>query len=606
PSDSILNFYLSYNSKLYSKPRMETFLDNFAKLLLHVTQDPGNALKTYDKLSHEKAGLKSNNLAFASPENKILPVNICASFVAEPLQEYLEYWNKELDLNISITFAPYNQVFQQLLNPESLLNINTGLNVLFIRIEDWLKDKNKLSPEEQISFLNSTYAEFIDAIENVNKNTFATFLVGIVPLCSTIFYAGEVIDRINQLNKEIEFTITRLSRLHPFDLEKIARLYDVTDVFDSKADEIGHMPFTQEYYAAIGTFLARKINAFKGTAYKVIALDCDNTLWKGVCGEVGAMNVIVDENFARLQEFVLGKCAEGFLLVLCSKNNEEDVWEVFDRHPQMKLRREHITAHRLNWDLKSNNLLALSRELNLGIDSFIFIDDSEFEVEQMALTCPEVYSIPLPEESESFSGFLDHIWAFDTFSLTEEDTQRNKRYQIEKERNAEQVKHTSFADFLESLSIKVNIRPLIDNDIERAVQLSVRTNQFNLNGIRKTQQEISKLIYQENSVNWIIEVSDRFGEYGIVGLVLANEIQNDLVVETFLLSCRVLGRNVEDFILSEMQNYCFLHGSNTIKLLFMPTVKNKPFQEFLSRTKWCVDPGTNNYRMIRITDQISA
>lgn len=606
PSGELLNLYLSYNSKLYTNERMEAFLQNFVDLLTEVTQESNKQLISYDKLITEKEGLRKDHHN-TSAGNSVMPVHICASFVAEPLLEFLEYWDRELELNISIAFAPYNQVFQQLLNPESLLNSNKGLNVLFIRIEDWLRDKQRISSEEQIAFLDATYFELEGALKTANQNTFVPFLIGVVPVYSNDFYSGEVSNHIKELNKHLESLISSFSRMNLFNLEKIAELYGVSELHDSRSDEIGHVPFTQEYYAAIGTYLSRKISAFKGPGYKVIAVDCDNTLWKGVCGEVGALNVIIDENFTKLQEFLLEKYKEGFLLVLSSKNNEEDVWEVFENHPKMKIRREHIIAHRINWDVKSNNLLSISEELNLGIDSFIFIDDNEFEVEQMSARCPDVLSICLPNEVETFSEFLDHIWAFDTFLVTEEDMKRNKVYQIEKERNTEKLKHNSLSDFLASLDINVKVRELEESDLERAVQLTMRTNQFNLNGIRKTSHEVLALLAKQDSFNRIIEVSDRFGDYGIVGLILANKIQSELVVETFLLSCRILGRNVEDVILSEMHNYCALHDLNSIRLVFEDTLKNKPFQEFLSGTEWFKDETTKTYyQTLKISDQISA
>ncbi|MEO6637521.1 MAG: HAD-IIIC family phosphatase, partial [Ginsengibacter sp.] len=595
PTAHALKLYLSYNSKLYTQQRMEAFLSNFIKLLTLATEAPNLKLREYDSLSFEKKGLRNTKQISVSNEKQLLPVNICASFVAEPLQEILDYWNNELDLNIRISFSPYNQVFQQLLDGKSLLNSNKGLNVLFIRIEDWIRDKAKFSSTEQIAFLDSTYNELAEALARVNANASAPFLMGITPVYSSDSLPAEVKDHIAKLNIDLASQIGNLSRINLFDLNKVANLYGISECYDSKSDQVGHMPFTQEYYAAIGTYLCRKINAFKGTPFKVIALDCDNTLWKGVCGEVGAMNVVIDENFSRLQEFVLEKYSEGFLLVLCSKNNEADVWEVFDTHPQMKLKREHIIAHRINWNIKSDNLLSIAKELNLGIDSFIFLDDSGFEIEQMSTTCPTVLSIALPEETEDFSEFLNHIWAFDTFRITEEDVERNKRYQTEKDRNAEQEKHTSVSDFIASLNIQVEILPLEEDNADRAVQLSLRTNQFNLNGIRKTQQEISNLIREENSFNRIIKVSDRFGDYGIVGLVLAKEIESSLVVETFLLSCRVLGRNIEDTILSALQDFCRLKEINTIQLLFKTTPKNTPFQEFISRSEWLIDHKTNNY-----------
>ncbi|MEP6583182.1 MAG: amino acid adenylation domain-containing protein [Ginsengibacter sp.] len=604
-SENFLQLYLSYNSKLFTSERMEIFLKNFVSLLEKVIQEPDKKLKDYDSLTVEKEGLRNNSIEVIAEEDSHLQINICASFVAEPLQQYLDYWNTELELNIKVHFAPYNQVFQQLLDTDSLLNSGKGLNVLLIRLEDWLKDKKALSAKDQVNFLDLTFTDLTNAIQFTNNNTFAPFLVGIVPVNPSEAFEKEVLNHLDKLSKELAKIITKFSRMSLLNMEKIAVLYEVDELVDPGTDEIAHIPFTEEYYAAIGTYLARKISAFKGPGYKVIALDCDNTLWKGICGEVGATNVIIDENFSKLQEFVLEKYAEGFLLVLCSKNNEEDVWEVFQKHPHMKLKREHIAAHRINWELKSDNLLAISKELNLGMDSIIFVDDSEFEVEQLSLTCPDTLSLLLPQEPSSFSAFLDHTWAFDTFRVTEEDLQRNKRYFVEKQRSGEQVKHSSLTAFLESLLIKVNVRTLDESDIERAVQLTLRTNQFNLNGIRKTPQEIAQLIRSENSFSRIVEVSDRFGDYGIVGLVLAGQKQQELIVETFLLSCRVLGRNVEDFILSEIENYCLKNEIRDMSLLFKSTLKNKPFEEFLSRTDWRVDFSSNKYsRTIKISDRI--
>jgi FkbH-like protein len=242
--------------------------------------------------------------------------------------------------------------------------------------------------------------------------------------------------------------------------------------------------------------------------------------------------------------------------------------------------------------------LAISKELNLGLESFIFIDDSEFEAEQMSLSFPGVLSLTLPENTNDFPGFIDHTWAFDYFHVTEEDRQRNSMYKTEKERKEEQIKHGSLSDFLQSLQITVNIQSLEEKDIDRAVQLSLRTNQFNLNGIRKTREEITKSIQQEKNINWIIDVKDRFGDYGVVGLVLAKQVQNTLILESFLLSCRVLGRGVENILLSELKNYCMTHRLDNIKAMFQATSKNNPFIDFLSKTDWVPDHQTNTYSFL--------
>jgi amino acid adenylation domain-containing protein/FkbH-like protein len=604
PSNGMLNLYLSYNSKLFSKERMTGFIDNFIELLNTVLREPDGYLSQYYKPEDEK--LNKEVILQPALETKQLPVNICASFVIEPVREYMEYWSKEFDLNINISIAPYNQVFQQLINPQSILYGNRGINILFIRIEDWLRDQKEMSVSEQINFLNRTYSEFISLIENIRKKVFIPFLIGAVPVYVSDF-SNEVSEHFEKLNKELEMFLSELPFLQLFDLNKIADLYDVDEIYDSGSDEAGHLPFTQEFYAALGTFLTRKVNSFINHGYKVIALDCDNTLWKGICGEAGALNVIIDENYTQLQEFFIEKYNEGFLLVICSKNNEEDVWEVFDRHPGMKIKREHIAAYRINWEPKPDNLLSISKELNLGMNSFIFVDDNEFETEQMSQSCPDVFSLALPEDEDNFSSYLNHIWAFDYFNVTDEDRKRNEMYKVEKERKEEEIKFGSLDDFLKSLEIKVDIRPAGQKDIERSVQLSMRTNQFNLNGIRKTPEDIAKSITDENSLNRIIEVKDRFGDYGIVGLVIGRHSHNSLVLETFLLSCRVLGRNVEDFILSELQNYCAANGLDFISVQFQPTAKNKPFREFLTRADWVQDSKTNVHCLfLKTAEQIIA
>lgn len=599
-----LSLNLSYNSKLFLRERMEDFLADYVKLLSLAVEDPRLKLDNYLNLNEEKDNESTNHSEESPLIGPMLPVNICASFVVEPLQEYIDYWSYELGLNINVTFAPYNQVFQQLLNPESLLHQNSGINVLFIRVEDWLRDQPATSSVEQIEILDQTFSELVAAIEFTQKTSFIPFLLGIVPLQPSHEFALEVAKHIQSLTREVQLVIDRVPRLYLLDLDKIASLYNVDDLFDKKSDELGHIPFTQEYYAAIGTFIIRKIRAYKGPSYKVIALDCDNTLWKGVCGEAGALNVVIDENYNFLQEFLVEKYNQGFLLALCSKNNEEDVWEVFDKHPQMKIKREHIAAHQINWNPKPGNLLAISQELNLGLNSMIFIDDSEFEIEQTTLGCPDVLSLTLPlDETGSFSEFLNHIWALDHFQITEEDTKRNSMYKAEKQRKEEQVKYSSLNDFLHSLNIKVNVRPLEEDHLERAVQLTLRTNQFNLNGIRKSPEEITKLIRQPNTVSWIIEVKDRFGDYGVAGLLLGKEVQNTLVLETFLLSCRVLGRNVEEVIFSELKNYCKGHGLDTILALYEPTSKNKPFTNFLNNTEWQLDAPSNHYNFFIKTSE---
>lgn len=594
PIDDHLEIYLSYNSNLFTRERMRGFLDGFVELLDRVASAPDNSLGEYNDVTEPKTDMLpvQHTEALKTPD---FSVTICSSFVTEPLKEYIDYWSEEYMLHANIIFAPYNQVFQELLHPDSNLNKNKGMNVLFIRIEDWLRDKKDKSTVGQAELLNQTYREFMKAVDHARTITATPYLIGIVPLSPSHPFCAEIAVHIQEMNGKLESYFKDIPGFYFINLDEIATLYSVEELFDSITDEMGHIPFTQEGYAAIGTFLSRQIRAYTGTQYKVIALDCDNTLWKGICGEVGTLNVMIDENFSYFQKFLLNKYDEGFLLVLCSKNNEDDVRQVFEQHPEMIIRWEHIAAYRLNWRPKHENLVDIAKELQVGADSIVFFDDSKFEVEQMAGFCPQILSLELPEDVNGFSGFLDHIWALDRFHHTQEDLQRNEMYKREKLRKEEQAKYHLLNDFLQSLNIQINLRPLQAVDMQRAVQLSQRTNQFNLNGVHRSSEDIVSLINDHNAVNWIIEVKDRFGDYGIVGLVLAGRTQHTLLLNSFMLSCRVLGRNVEDFVLSELQNYCMVHGLDIIEAQFKSSGKNKPFAEFLDRTNWTVHPETNAY-----------
>lgn len=527
-----------------------------------------------------------------------LQVTICSSFVVKQLNDYLNYWSNEFGLKLNISFAPYNQVFQQLLNPYSLLNQNTGINILFISVEDWLRDQTDKTVSEQTHFLQQTYLEFIEAINTARKNTSIPFLIGVIPLSLSHSFSSEIENSIIEINRKLDSSLKEFQWFYLFDFIKIATLYDVAEVFDSKSNEIAHIPFTPEYYAALGTFLSRRIRAYMLPSYKVIAIDCDNTLWKEDCAKQDLINVSIDKNYAYLQEFLLEKHNEGFLLVLCGTNNEIDGWKIFDTHPQMKIKREHIAADRINLDNVSDNLKSIAKELNLGLDNFIFISNYNSGTEQLSVSCPEMLLVTLPGDPENFFSFFNHIWEFDSFHATQEDRQRNKMYTAEKKRKQEEIKFNHINDFLESLNIKINLNKLYEKDIDRALQLTLRTNQFNLNGIRKTREEIVNAIREENSLAWIIDVNDRFGNYGIVGLLLAREIKNTLFIDTFVLSCRALGKNVEDFMLAEIKKYCAIKGLNTVKANFMRTPKNQSFLEFLTRTEWESDSDNNTYNLI--------
>ena len=308
-------------------------------------------------------------------------------------------------------------------------------------------------------------------------------------------------------------------------------------------------------------------------------LDCDNTLWKGVVGEEGVMGISIPPAFQKLQEFLVERAARGFLICLCSKNEEQDVLDVFETQPKMHLKRNNLVSWRVNWEPKSKNLRSLAQELSLGLDSFVFLDDNPVECAEVRANCPEVLTLQLPAEDE-IEHFLNHLWAFDRNKVTSEDRQRTAMYQQNVERNRLQRQSQTFADFLAGLALNVRISEPSPDQLSRVAQLTQRTNQFNFTTIRRTEAEIRQLAETGRQCR-IVEVSDRFGDYGLVGVMIHGLGRDALEVDTFLLSCRALGRGVEHRMLNELGVMARQQNLRSVEMTLIPTAKNLPAHNFL-------------------------
>jgi FkbH-like protein len=271
----------------------------------------------------------------------------------------------------------------------------------------------------------------------------------------------------------------------------------------------------------------------------------------------------------------------GMLLCLCSKNSEADVIEVFERRREMPLQWKHIVSWRINWQSKADNLKALAQELNLGLDSFIFIDDNPVECAEVQAKCPEVLTLQLPEQPEEIPQFLRHVWAFDRLKVTQEDKQRTELYQQNLQREQLRTSSLTLEAFLESLNLNVQITEPTPEQLARVAQLTQRTNQFNVTTLRRTESEIQQLCQSGQLTCRIVEVSDHFGDYGLVGVLLFTKAEQELSVDTFLLSCRTLGRGVEHRMLAHLGAIAIKRGCTHVVIPYHPTQKNEPALNFL-------------------------
>lgn len=510
-------------------------------------------------------------------------IAVAATFTADPLSKPLQFWMSRLEIGATVIQAPYAQLMQELLNPQSLLSSNQhGFNVLLVRLEDWMRDLLDQGTQQTVEHIGAVAHELASAVELFRSRSNAPLLVFFCP-CSTAL--PEVYrEAIDEQQQALTQRLSELPHMHCWMQQDLACLYPVTEFEDLRADKIGHIPYSREYFAALGTLLARRIAAMLKPQYKVIAIDCDNTLWKGVCGEDGVAGIELTSAHLALQRMLVRQHDAGVLLSLCSKNNPEDVEAVFSGRPEMPLRQHHIICSRVNWSSKSENLQSLAKELNLAIDSFMLIDDSGLECAEVRAHCAGVLTLQVPQDEAELLHFVDHVWAFDRVGVTKDAQQRTAQYRQNQQRSQALADAGDLQQFLASLQLKVDIAPMQSEHLARVAELVQRTNQFNLTAIRRLASEIDALCGSEELRSLIVHVRDRFGDYGLVGAVLFRSTPVELDVDTLVLSCRVLGRGVERCILNELGRIALADGRRNILLRYRRTPRNVPAWNFLEKS----------------------
>lgn len=518
-------------------------------------------------------------------------LQVTANFSAEPMARVLGFWATRLGWPAdSIRFSGYGQVFAELLDPGSASGSREpGANLFLIRVEDWGRDapdeEKRGVVERAIEECATAFASFVERSGRPSWVFLARPTAFAAPARSgdskpggddgasgSAFY--------EMLTARLAARLRALPHVTVVDHSRIASVYALASVEDPVADRTAHIPFSDDYWVALGTVLIRQIRAALHPPHKVIVVDADNTLWDGVVAEVGAKGIGLEPARRELQRFLQERQQQGMLLALASKNREADVQAAFD-HPDMVLRREDFAAWAVNWQPKSETIRQLGRDLALGLESFVFVDDNPVECAEVGSRCPQVTVIPLPPQAEAATAVIRHVWALDTPPATSLDRKRTEHYRQQAMRGAWRAQSTSFRDFIESLGLRVECRDCAADDLERAAQLTLRTNQFNTTGIRRTAAELGAWLHEAGHGGLFVEVADRFGDYGGVGFVAYRVVGTTLEVETFLLSCRVLGKGVEHRMMADLAARARRLGGAEILMSFRRTDRNEPAERFL-------------------------
>ncbi len=555
---------LFYDAELFEAATMQRFAESFAAILERVAAAPEVRLSALPL-----AGDLEARAAAARRRDEAQQVVLAATFTADLLTDSLAAWLEELDIPARLELAPYHQAFQQLLDPASPFARNPGgANVLLLRFEDWERDRQdgRMDRERNVD-------DLAQALRSAAGRSSAFHLVLSCPPSPARRALHETLE--DRLAAALAGSGVHLVRA-----AEMLALYPVAAPHDPHADEIGHVPYTPAFFAVLGTLVARKLQARRALPLKAIAVDCDQTLWGGVCGEDGALGVTIDPPRRALQGFLVAQHAAGVLICLLSKNSEADVEQVFARRPEMPLALSHVVARRINWEPKSANLRSLAAELGLGLDAFAVLDDNPAECAEIRAHCPEALVLQLPERAEEIPRFLDHVWAFDRLELTAEDRRRTELYRQNLARERYREGTDSFAEFLAGLDLRVEIAAPGPQQLSRVSQLTLRTNQLNTTTIRRTEGELREHLATRGEVR-VVEVRDRFGDYGLVGVLLCRESLGSLEAEALLLSCRVLGKGVEHRMLAALGRLAGERGLSEVVVPFRRTARNQPAFDFL-------------------------
>ncbi len=510
---------------------------------------------------------------------------LLSNVVIHQSKDVIEYFLRYSGINVNIELGDYDNVVQ-----DSYKNNGVDAVIIFWELSnlvDGLPYKIELLSENEIGAIERKIkAEISLTIKNF-ENCPTILINKFDPIFFTYLdIESSKLDKLAyKLNHFLEENVG--SNVKLINLNKIIATVGLMDSFDFKYFYLSKMPYTFKFFKAYAQFIRPFFLSAYGKAKKALIFDCDNTLWGGILGEDGfnGIDLSSDSNkglmFQEVQSIALSLSQKGVLLGLCSKNNPEDVDKVLNNHPGMVLKDKHITIKEVGWLDKVTSLKNISKKLNIGLDSLVFIDDSPFEVNLVRSQLPEVTVFQVPENFWNYSTILRSSQSlFYNISKSIEDGRRCELYKNEKQRNDSQIEYSTIENYLSSLGLKVKICKNNKLSAPRIAQLTQKTNQFNLTTKRYTEKEIMNFILSLKNDIYTLSVEDKFGDSGITGLCIVSYSDNVAFIDSFLLSCRVIGRNIEYIFMDFIINTLSEKNIKNVISEFIQTTKNTQVQDF--------------------------
>lgn len=471
----------------------------------------------------------------------------------------------------------------------ALLESRDDDDVAVVLFLDDVMTPQAISLEESIKVFESFFGLLKNRLENSSGLTIVAF-----SSCDhgNLIRRARVIDPVDQVHQWFMSQVVSLckdySSLYKIDLNKEFGKIGYQHSFDSRNWYAARCRLSNDGLSLLATSIEQICVRHDGPASKVLVLDCDNTLWGGVVGEDGVAGLTLGQDgvgqaFVDFQISAKSLIQQGIVLAIASKNNESDVWEVFDNHKSMVLERSDIVSWKINWEDKARNIRELSQELDLGLDSFVFWDDNPMERDRVINALPEVHTIIPPDDVVEWSGHLDESICFAKFTVTEDDQRKTDQYHRRAQFVSDSSDIVDERSYLRSIKLQPEAIAIDKGNISRAVQLCAKTNQYNLRTVRHGEIDITRFIDEDPRYGFLVRLRDIYGDHGVVGLVCLARITPDIAfLDTFLMSCRVLGRHLEAWMLYEAIERARKSGYQFVIGQYIPTERNIVAKECLT------------------------
>ena len=543
-------------------------------------------LRQVDRILREavRAGLRP-------PSKRQCRIALVSNFTIDLLQPLLraQCWGAGIDATFYV--APFNQIVQEIQDPQSGLAIFRPDVVVIAPDWRWLEFADE-EPDPPLA-LARRLAQ-IEGLWNSCRDRLSAFTVQFgfeIPLDEpwgrlSMALGGGRARMIQQLNLALWEAAAKTAGLAILDVEQMASQFGKARWSDAVLWQVAKQYPAPDALAPLGREITALLRGVYGLTAKCVVLDLDGTLWGGVIGEDGLNGIqlggsAVGESFSAFQRYLKSLSQRGILLAACSKNNEEDARRPFREHPEMVLRESDFACFAADWRPKHENIRDIARTINIGTDALVFVDDNPVERATVRRNLPDVEVVEMPAEPARYVSALAGLKLFETLSLTAEDRARTHSIQGNMEREQLAAAAGNVDDYLAGLGIRVQLAPFDDVNMPRIVQLINKTNQFNLTTRRRTEADVRSL--PAGSYTQAMRVTDRFGDSGLTGILIAIPDGGLLRLDTWLMSCRVMGRKLEEAMFAALTAHACSHGFAGILCEYIPSAKNSVVADLFDR-----------------------